>query len=223
MKVWKLMASFILCALILGGCNAASGGAAQVESDEPALSVESIYADEDTGLEIQFSPAYRGEYRISCGEQETFWELAAAPEDIIEIQVQPWGEEGMFLVLTARLKDRTEDTFILNREMMTQVMMQDPAVLAKDSLAYTVKEEKRLFLLGEQSFYIECGDREALTALGENLWVADEVDYGVEDGKFACYIPVRLGPKDEVGNISLYYEYDGVGMNCMDAGFVPSY
>jgi len=181
----------------------------------------SIYKDEESGVELQYSADTEGEYRIVCGEQETFWELDAVPEDIREIQIQSWGGDDTFLILTAGLKDRTESTFILNKEMMSQVFMQDPYALAESNLDYTVMEEENIFLLGEEGFYIECEDSEALTVLEKFLRVADEISYGVEEGSFVCSFPVCIGPDDIIGTMNLYYEYDGVGMNCIGTRFIP--
>lgn len=249
MKIWKSTMAVLLCAFMISGCGTVSGGTARSDEGESALvdsggstqpdiaelaqSDEfrpmedgtvflSLYTDEEFGLELQYSPDAEGEYRIVCEEQETFWELAAAPEDIRDIEIQSWGDEGLFLILAAELKDRMKDTFILNKEMMSEVMIQEPYAIAESCFEYTVVEEKNLILLGEGGFQIECEDNEALTVLEKNLWISDDIRYGVEEGSFTCYVPVFVGPDDEIGTICLYYEYDGVGMNCIDTRFVPA-
>lgn len=249
MKFRKSTAILLLCALAISGCGTASGGSARPDRDGSVLAdnggsvppdiselaqsddfrpIEntgifiSFCTDEEAGLELQYSPGTEGEYRIVCEGQETFWELGAAPEDIRDIEIQPWGEEGLFLVLTAALRDRTTNTFILNKEMVSEVMIQDPCSTAKDSLDCTVVEEENLILLGEGGFRIECGDDETLSVLEKNMWISDEVRYGVEEGNCVCHVPVCIGPDDEIGAVRLSYEYDGVGMNCIDQKFIPA-
>ena len=191
----------------------------QTERDRAFLSV---YKDEESGVELQYSPDMEGEYRIVCEEQETFWDLGGEPGDIKDIQIQSWGGDDTFLILTAGLKDRTASTFILNKEMMSEVFIQDPYAMAESSFDYNVMEEENIILLGEGGFYIECEDSEALTAIEKNLWISDKISYGVEEGRFTCAFPVCIGPDDEIGTMCLYYEYDGVGMNCIGKQFVPA-
>lgn len=181
----------------------------------------SVFKDGASGVELLYSSDMEGEYRIVREEQETFWDLGDVPENIRDIQVQPWGEGGTFLVLTAGLRDRTESTFILNTEMMSEVYIQDPYAMAESSLDYTVVEEGNIFLLGEGGLYIECEDSEALAVLEKNLWISDEAVYGAEEEGLTCSFPVFLGPDSEIGQMRLYYEFDGVGMNCVDTRFVP--
>lgn len=226
MRVWKSAAVFLICGLTLSGCNAVSdkevreesGGAQQREQGIP-VQQEVLYSDETFGVEIQCSMACQGEYRIVCDEQETFWELDAPPGELEGIRLQPWGEDGTFLILTAVLQDRTENTFILNREMASEVRIQDPLKLAEDCLDRTVVEEEKLILLGEEGSCVECRDEEAMTALQKGLWVMDDITYTTEDGSFVCQVPVGMGP-EEIGTFYFYYEYDGVGMNCINIRFI---
>ena len=226
MKIRKTTMICLLCTLVISGCGAAADGSARtensmsVQSDRDKL-VLSMYKDEESGVELQYSPDTEGEYRIVCEEQETFWDAGAVPEDIKDIQIQSWGGDDTFLILKAGLKDRTESVFILNREMMSEVFIQDPYAMAESSLDWAVMEEENIFLLGENGFHIECEDSEALTVVEKNLWISDEISYGMEEGCFTCYFPVCIGPDWEIGRIYLYYEYDGVGMNCIGTQFVP--
>lgn len=223
MKTLKNAAVCLLCAVVISGCGAAPEGAARSENSENEhQKFLSVYSDEKSGVELQYSSDTEGEYRIVCEEQETFWELDAVPEDIKDIQIQPWGEDGTFLILTAGLKDRAESTFILNKEMVSEVYMQDPFAMAESSLDYTVTEEENIILLGEEGFYIECEDSEALAVLEKNLWISDRISYDMEEGSFTCSFPVCIGPDNEIGTICLYYEYDGIGMNCTDVRFIPA-
>lgn len=231
MKTWKKAMACLACVLAVSGCGAAPDGTAQAEDSiltqsddfrqtEKDKVLLTVYADEESGVELQYSSDTEGEYRIVYDEQETFWEIGAVPEDIRDIRIQPWSEDGTFLVLTADLNDRTGSTFILNKEMMSQVFLQDPYAMAESCLDYTVVEESNIVLLGEEGFYIECEDREALTVIEKNLWISDEIGYGTDEGRFTCYFPVCVGPNGEIGRICLYYEYDGVGMNCVGTQFV---
>jgi len=246
MKNWKKAMACLLCTLVISGCGAASDGTARAENNVPVQPGQGgnsqpemvspaqpevfqqtdrvflpVYKDEESGVELQYPADTEGGYRIVCGEQETLWELGAAPEDIRDIQVQSWGGDDTFLILTAGLKDRTESTFILNKEMMSEVLIQDPHAMAESSLDYTVMEEENIFLLGEDGFYMECEDSECLTVLEKNLWISEEISYDVEEECFVCRFPVCIGP-DEIGAMCLYYEYDGVGMNCVGTRFVPA-
>lgn len=223
MKTLKNAVVCLLCAFVISGCGAAPEETARSENGENVQQqFLPVYSDEEFGVELQYSSDTEGEYRIVCEEQETFWELGTVPEDIRDIQIRPWGEGGTFLILTAGLKDGTESTFILNKEMVSEVYMQDPFALAESSLDYTVAEEENIILLGEEGFYIECEDSEALAVLEKNLRISDRISYDVEEGSFTCSFPVCIGPDDEIGTIRLYYEYDGAGMNCTDVRFVPT-
>lgn len=50
----------------------------------------------------------------------------------------------------------------------------------------------------------------------------DEVRFSAEEGNDICHVPVCISPDDEIGAVRLSYEYDGVGMNCIDQKFIPA-
>ncbi len=186
---------------------------------------ESILVYENEEFDIKFNHLVNspGNYVVTCGEQCQEFEIGYVPEDIKELTVTPWDDNSIFLVCNLQLSNGHYQYLILNKEILSEVMVHDPKETVEDRLDWTVAEKgETLWLYVNQvSANVSAGSREALEVLGHNIRPLDEISFHSDNDSFVCDVPLVIFEKNNIGAMRLYYEYDGVGMNCVNMEFVP--
>lgn len=182
-----------------------------------------VYENEDLGIEIQHLVNFPGNYVITCEEQCQEFEIGYVPEDIQEVTITPWDNNSMFLVCNLCITNGNHQYFILNKDMLSEVMIHDPEETARKSLDWKVAERNGTLWLciNQVSAKISANSEKTLEMLGQNIRPLDDLEFHLENDTFVCDVPLAIYGGDKIGAMRLYYEYDGVGMNCINVEFVP--
>lgn len=222
----KNLFCLLLPVILLCSCgeNAADNRAESLSQVRETEVYASLYTDDTLGIEIRCPVEFAGSYMIICGEQSEEFETDIAPDDIREVTVSPWGKQSPFLLIEAVLKDGSRQVLVLNSEMMSEVMLQDPVETARDNIEWEIveKDETLWLYMEQESLKISAEDRKALEVLANTISPTDEVRFDTEGNVFVCDVPVDIYGEGEIGIMRLCYEYDGVGMNCIDTRFIPA-
>ncbi len=208
MRIKKIFTPLALSAALLCGCSGQiipnsqeetrESSYRQIPQESPAYA--SLYEDPGLGLKVQYVMGSTGNYVITYGEQSAELTLEYAPEEIQDASVAPWGENSPFLIFHAVSQNGGEQYLILNSEMMSEVEINDPLETAK-----TFSENS-----------------EIPKAQAATVTPVYPLHFFSEDDTFICDVPLQTCEEQKIGNMRLYYEYDGVGMNCINAEFIPA-
>lgn len=129
----------------------------------------------------------------------------------------------MFLVCHLTFADKKCQRYIINSEMLSEIMIYDPLETAKARISWEIIENNGSLCLyiNQESTGIFADQRETLEMLGHNIRPLNDILFHSEDGSFLCDVPLAIYENEKIGFIRLYYEFDGVGMNCINAEFLP--
>lgn len=183
----------------------------------------SVYKNEALGLEIKYLADSPGNYILTWGEQSQKFEIGYAPEDIKSLTVTPWDNNSLFIVCDLTFTDNNSHRYIINCEMLSEVMIHEPMETAGEKTIWEIIErDGTLWLyLNQVSTGISADKRETLEMLGHNIKPLDDLTFRSEEDTFVCDVPLAVYKEEKIGFLRLYYEYDGVGMNCINAEFLP--
>lgn len=204
--------------------EADSSGNGFVPLPEESISI-SVYEDQESGLEVSYLVDTPGSYVITCGEQSLEFEIGHTPEDIQSLTVTPWDNDSIFLVCNLVFTDDSRQCYIIDSEMFSEVMIQEPSESARLRSSWEIIEKDGAFWLyiNQEPAGISADQRETLEMLGHNIQPLDDLVFHSEDDTFVCDVPLAISGEDKIGVMRLYYEFDGVGMNCTRAAFISSH
>ena len=183
----------------------------------------SVYENQELGLEINYIPGSQGNYIITRGSQSQEYNIGYEPDAVESLTITPWDSNSLFLVCHLTFADKKCQRYIINSEMLSEIMIYDPLETAKARISREIIENNGSLCLyiNQESTGIFADQRETLEMLGHNIRPLNDILFHSEDGSFLCDVPLAIYENEKIGFIRLYYEFEGVGMNCINAEFLP--
>lgn len=183
----------------------------------------SVYENQGLGLKIGYLVDSPGNYVITWGEQSQIFDIGYEPASIESLTVTPWDNNSLFLVCDLVFADNSSQRYIIDSEMLSEVMIHDPLETAGEKTVWEIADKNGCLWLyiNQKSTGISADRRETLEMLGHNIRPLDDPAFHSEDGAFVCDVPLAIYEDEKIGIMRLTYEFDGVGMNCIHAEFIP--
>lgn len=178
-----------------------------------------LYADDSLGVQLYEVLGESKSYCIKYGEMENYMDVEG---DISDIRAEAWGEADTFIALQFKSEGENQ-VYVIETENLGEIRIKNPYETISQYITMDISEEEdSLYLqLAQKKIEITASNENALTAISQAIKPGDTIHFGSDDTGVYCDMPIIFeGGETALGAVRLYYEFDGVGLNCVSAEFL---
>ena len=191
----------------------------EAQASEMVAEQRLLYADDSLGVQLYEVSGESKSYCIKYGEMETYMDVEG---DISDIRAEAWGEDDTFIALQFKSNEENQ-VYVIETENLGEIRIKNPYETISQYMTMDISEEEdSLYLqLAQKKIEITASNENALTAILQAIKPSDTIHFEGDDTGVYCDMPIIFeGGDAALGTIRLYYEFDGVGLNCLSAEFL---